>query len=544
MNSDKIKELIKENHNYWQSRALENELNTILNEEDYLKRLKTFYDKANKDIDNKVAQVYARYAKENKLTMDEAYSILPKKIEKEYKNDLMDYINKAKSGDPKWSKYLLNQSLMRKHTVLDELRTNIRKTVYEIDMDNTQGKFLEKIYTSSNYKAQYEADLLGQLETFTLIDKDKIEALLRENWSSGGGFSENIWKNKDQLVKALDDILVKGFSTGDSYEKMSKALAKRMDTSYKNAMRLIRTEASRMSTQGALAQYREMGVKKVINIATLDDRTSDICMSIDGLIVELDKVEIGLNAPPYHPYCRTVLSPYYEGNEPDTRMYRPGGNGKSTKGRYRTYDQFLEEELGDKQKAAAIRSTRNDLQTLLTATASLPAPKPAEPEIKYTNPNYQSELSAKDKETLLTMKGPTINNINSKLSNGEELSKEIKKRIEDIDKALDAIQYYNGEVVTDVREGNNNPLDGLSIGDTWQPKKYLFSTKKNRYYDNAKYRLVITSKTGRDVGKKVLNYKLNKEVIFKRNTKFKIVDIKVKKDVVYYYLEELVDELD
>ncbi len=542
MNSDKIKELIKKNHNYWQSRALNNELNTILNEEDYLRRLKSIYDKASKDIDDKVAQVYARYAKENKLTMDEAYSILPKKIEKEYKNDLADYISKAKSGDPKWYNYLLNQSLMRKHTVLDELRTNLRKTVYEIDNENTQGKFLEKIYTSSNYKAQYEADLLGQLETFTLIDKDKIEALLRENWSSGGGFSENIWKNKDQLVKALDDILVKGFGTGDSYEKMSKALAKRMDTSYKNAMRLIRTEASRMSTQGSLAQYKEMGVTQVINIATLDDRTSDICMSIDGLIVDIDKVEIGLNAPPYHPYCRTVLSPYYEGNEPETRMYRPNGNGKSTKGRYRTYDQFLEEELGDKKKAEAIRSTRNDLTTLLVATASLSAPKPIEPDIKYTNPNYESELPDKDRETLLTMKGPTINNINSKLSNGEELGEEIVKKIEEIDSALDKLQYYNGEVTTDIKPGNNNPLDGLGIGDIWQPKKYLFSTKKNKYYDNAKYRLVIVSKTGRDISKKISNYKINKEVIFKRNTKFKIVDIKVKNDTVYYYLSEYIDE--
>ena len=542
MDSDKIKELIKKNHNYWQSRALDNELNTILNEEDYLRRLKSIYDKASKDIDDKVAQVYARYAKENKLTMDEAYSILPKKIEKEYKNDLADYISKAKSGDPKWYNYLLNQSLMRKHTVLDELRTNLRKTVYEIDSENTQGKFLEKIYTSSNYKAQYEADLLGQLETFTLIDKDKIEALLRENWSSGGGFSENIWKNKDQLVKALDDILVKGFGTGDSYEKMSKALAKRMDTSYKNAMRLIRTEASRMSTQGSLTQYKEMGVTQVINIATLDDRTSDICMSIDGLIVDIDKVEIGLNAPPYHPYCRTVLSPYYEGNEPETRMYRPNGNGKSTKGRYRIYDQFLEEELGDKKKAEAIRSTRNDLTTLLVATASLSVPETIEPDIKYTNPNYESELPDKDRETLLTMKGPTINNINSKLSNGEELGEEIVKKIEEIDSALDKLQYYNGEVTTDIKPGNNNPLDGLGIGDIWQPKKYLFSTKKNKYYDNAKYRLVIVSKTGRDIGKKISNYKINKEVIFKRNTKFKIVDIKVKNDTVYYYLSEYIDE--
>ena len=40
MNSDKLKELLEKNSNYWQSRALDTEIRAVENEEDYLKRIK------------------------------------------------------------------------------------------------------------------------------------------------------------------------------------------------------------------------------------------------------------------------------------------------------------------------------------------------------------------------------------------------------------------------------------------------------------------------------------------------------------------------
>ena len=86
MNSEEIKKAIENNSNYWQKRALENKLNIIESEDDYVKCISAIYDQANKDIEDKLAKVYARYAKENKLTLDEAYQILPKKMETEYKN--------------------------------------------------------------------------------------------------------------------------------------------------------------------------------------------------------------------------------------------------------------------------------------------------------------------------------------------------------------------------------------------------------------------------------------------------------------------------
>lgn len=361
MNIEEIKKAIKNNSNYWEKRALENKLSAIENEEDYLRRISSIYDHANKQIDEKLARVYARYAKENNLTLEEAYKQLPKKMETEYKKDVMDYVNKAK--DPSYKQYLLNQSIMHKHSVLDQLRTEMRDVIYDIDVEETGGKFLEKIFTDSNYRAQYS----NNEEAFAKVDKEKIQNLLKENWSGGGNFSELIWKDREKLVKALDDIVMKGLATGDNYDKMSDKLAKRMDTSKSNAKRLIMTESARMENEGLLSYYQRIGAKQLIFVATLDMKTSEICRAMDGTIIPIEDAKIGLNVPPLHPYCRSVISPHYEGNEPGDRVYRDVETGKTKSGRYRTYKEYLEEELGDKEQAEALASTRNDLQTLVMA---------------------------------------------------------------------------------------------------------------------------------------------------------------------------------
>ena len=547
MNSEEIQKLIDSNSNYWEKRLLDGKKRVVENEEDYYKRLKKYYDTANKQIEEKLAVTYQRYAKENKLTLEQAYKQLPKDAEKAYKNDLMDYISKAKEDAVKYRDYLMNQSIMHKHSVLNQLQTEIKNVVYNIDMEETGGKFLAKIYEDSDYYFQYQE---GQAEAFAKLDPERLHNLLSENWAGEGNFSSKIWKNKDLLANALDDTLIKGLAKGQSYEQMAKALAERMGSSEKQAYRLIVTESARMDNQALLDQYKAMGVEKFEFLATLDNRTSEICRSMDGLVFNIEDAQIGLNVPPLHPYCRSRIVPVMEeGDEATERVYRDENN-KSKIGKYKNYEQYLEENLGNKEQAKAIASKRNDISTLVKAVGTYPTqttPTAIQPTInaqtdtyKISNPNEKRVLPREDKETLLTAKGPVINDINNKLANELEIDSKTQEKIDKIDKALDKLPFYEGEVTTDIRQGNNNPLENKKVGDIWIPKKYLFSTKKNKYYDNTEYRFIIKSKTGRDVGSKVDNYKVNKEVIFKRNSTFQVIDIKTKDGIKYYYLEQLI----
>lgn len=56
--------------------------------------------------------------------------------------------------------------------------------------------------------------------------------------------------------------------------------------------------------------FRDAGVKKYQFIATIDNVTTDACRSLHLKIFDLDKIMIGINAPPVYPpfhYCRSII---------------------------------------------------------------------------------------------------------------------------------------------------------------------------------------------------------------------------------------------
>lgn len=47
-------------------------------------------------------------------------------------------------------------------------------------------------------------------------------------------------------------------------------------------------------------------------MATLDSHTSDICQEMDGKHFPMNQWEVGVTAPPFHPWCRSVTVPYFD----------------------------------------------------------------------------------------------------------------------------------------------------------------------------------------------------------------------------------------
>ena len=64
-----------------------------------------------------------------------------------------------------------------------------------------------------------------------------------------------------------------------------------------------------------------MNVDKYQFLATLDNRTSEICQSLDGKIFDLKDRVVGVNASPMHVSCRSCEIPYIE-NDYSTRFAR------------------------------------------------------------------------------------------------------------------------------------------------------------------------------------------------------------------------------
>lgn len=67
-------------------------------------------------------------------------------------------------------------------------------------------------------------------------------------------------------------------------------------------------------------------------MATLDSHTSAICQEMDGKRFPISKMEVGVTAPPFHPWCRTTTAPYdpdFEGILPPEKRAARDEDGKT-----------------------------------------------------------------------------------------------------------------------------------------------------------------------------------------------------------------------
>lgn len=67
-----------------------------------------------------------------------------------------------------------------------------------------------------------------------------------------------------------------------------------------------------MVNSADLESSKRRGIKAKKFEAHLDSRTSRICRKHNQIVILIDKIKIGENAPPLHPYCRSFLSDLLE----------------------------------------------------------------------------------------------------------------------------------------------------------------------------------------------------------------------------------------
>lgn len=95
---------------------------------------------------------------------------------------------------------------------------------------------------------------------------------------------------------------------------LSEDFARAMNVDKSRARVLLQTESARVRSMAEIERYKQMAVSKYQIIATLDDRTSDICQSMDLKVFDTKDYEVEVTAPPFHPNCRSTKVPYYEDN--------------------------------------------------------------------------------------------------------------------------------------------------------------------------------------------------------------------------------------
>ena len=310
---------------YWEKRQLAREKLSFDKGtqayEEYVKILK----ESNKEINNKIALLYARYQAElKKFGIDkiQANTLLRGAEYKQWRYDIVNYvkeIERLKKNNPiefrKLSVELETLAYRSRISRLDSLKAGIDYELIQAGekINNKVTDTLTEVYRDTYTSLTTDLDFKKGV-----ISSSVVKKALENDWS-GANYSSRIWSNTDNLAKAIKNEVVIGLNKGLNYRTMSQNIAKKFETSYRNAERLVRTETNHIQNQATLMGYTDAGVVKYQFLAVLDSRTSHTCSDLNGEVFKTEDATEGENYPPMHPHCRSTTVPYeYADIESDT----------------------------------------------------------------------------------------------------------------------------------------------------------------------------------------------------------------------------------
>lgn len=312
--------MANKNSNYWRKRTLQ--LEDALHNKgiEYYHDLERLYKRAAKETEKEISKLYGRLATENGITLSEAKKLLTSNELEEFRWSVQEYIKYGKKNtlDKLWTKQLENASLKYRISRLEAMKIHMQQQV-EVLMGNELDSFskvMTDIYTEGYYRNAHLIQTgMGVGSSFAALDTNKIEKVLSKPWVGNKNFSQRIWgDHRTTLINDLHTHLTQSIIRGEAPDRAIKFIAEKYDVAKHRAGNLVMTESAYFGTKAQQDCYKELGVEMQEFVATLDSRTSDICQEMDGKVFKTNELEIGVNAPPLHGRCRSVLVPYFEDN--------------------------------------------------------------------------------------------------------------------------------------------------------------------------------------------------------------------------------------
>lgn len=125
-----------------------------------------------------------------------------------------------------------------------------------------------------------------------LINHDYIMNLVNTP-VAGKRLSKRLYKYRDELAQNVTNNIITGLFEGKSYAEIARWINEETEASYKQALRIARTEAGRtqsVTTQKGYEEAKELGINiKKKWLATIDKHTRRTHQELDGKEVDVDE---------------------------------------------------------------------------------------------------------------------------------------------------------------------------------------------------------------------------------------------------------------
>lgn len=321
------------NNDYWKKRMELLEESQLKKGQAYVADLEKQYRVASQNIEKEISTWYSRFAVNNNITMAEAKKLLNTRELKEFKWDVKEYIKFGEQNalNQQWMKELENASARVHVSRLEALKLQMQQQVEVLYGNQTDGidKLLRNVYSDGYYHTAWEIQ-----KGFNIgwdlhdLNSNQLDKLLSKPWTlDNKTFSDRLWGNKQQLVGSLQTQLSQSVIRGQSPDKAIKAISEQFNVDRKKAGRLVMTESAAFASASQKDCFNALDVERFEIVATLDNNTSEICQELDGEVFDMKDYQVGVTAPPFHPWCRTTTVPFFDDNY--TERAARGADGKT-----------------------------------------------------------------------------------------------------------------------------------------------------------------------------------------------------------------------
>lgn len=341
-------------NNYWSKRFEEEEKQRALANDKSFKKIEKQYKLAEQQIKNDINKWYRRIADNNEISLADAKKLLKKNELQEFKWTLEEFTEKAKSGG--WKKELENASARIHIQRLEALQLQVRNSIEFLgkEENNLLEEHLLNTYQNTYYQSLYEISKGFDLKTsFNVLDKNKINQVIHSPWlKDGKNFSDRLWQDKKSMVDTLSKKITQSFITGKDLNEAIEDMEMFVSNTVKNktavTRRLLETESRAYASKAQEQAFKNIDVEQYEIVATLDLKTSEICQEMDNKVFNMKDFEVGVTAPPFHCYCRTVIAPYFEDDE-SVRAARDE-NGEYVEVPYMNYTEWKEKYIKNEKE--------------------------------------------------------------------------------------------------------------------------------------------------------------------------------------------------
>lgn len=464
-------------YDYWKKREEAQRKKDNKDMKSYSAEIKKIYQNMMDQISDEIYAFYSKYASDTGITMAEAIKRANKLDMEEYSRKAKKYVEEKNFSEQANAEMKLYNMTMKVNR-LELLKANIGLELVS-GHDELEKFFQEELEGKTIEELERLAGILGDS---IQNNKEFAESIVNASFHNAT-FSDRIWMHQDLLKNNISSLLQTGLIQGRNPNVLARDLRRRFNVKISDAERLMRTEMARVQIDAQMKSYAANGIDEFEYIACGGSDVCDICKKLDGKVFKVSKMMISENAPPMHPNCHCSTGVHIDNKE------------------YEDWLNYIESGGTTKEWNSLTKENKHAINSYVSSSSYF---------------------------------------INDILRNGYKLDDEQKEIVKNLDDALNKMHPYEGDLTRSVYFYNAQSFDNFlkeyEVGKILTIKQYLSTTKGDVYNPEAQVQLkILNSKNGINIS--AFNNSED-EVLYKRNSKFKVIRIYIENDVTYIELEE------